>query len=132
MGEADVDGPPPLSQRIAAARNRLGPHALVGVSAHGTAEIRAASEAGADYATLSPIFASASKPGYGPALGLDGLREAAAIGLPLVALGGIDSGNARACLEAGATGVAVMGALMRASDPEAETRLLLEALAVTS
>ena len=41
----------------------------IGVSAHSLAEITAAQAAGADYATLSPIFASASKPGYGPALG---------------------------------------------------------------
>ena len=62
--------------------------------------------------TLSPIFASASKPGYGPALGLERLAEVAAVSpLPVIALGGIeDEGSVRACLDAGAAAVAVMGA----------------------
>ena len=68
--------------------------------------------------TLSPIFASASKPGYGPALGLERLGEvAAASPLPVIALGGIEDGDVRACLDAGAAAVAVMGAAMRAADP---------------
>ena len=117
-----------LGQRIAAARAGLGVEALAGISAHTMSDIRAAAAAGADYATLSPIFASPSKPGYGPALGLGGLRAAAGLGLPVIALGGVDSGNARRCLAAGAAGVAVMGGLMRARDPEAETRRLLDAL----
>ncbi len=54
---------------VAPARARLGRGALLGVSAHSLAEVRAAREAGADYVTLSPIFLTASKPGYGPALG---------------------------------------------------------------
>ncbi len=74
---------------VAPARVRLGRGVLLGVSAHSLDDVRAAREAGADYATLSPIFLTASKPGYGPALGLDSVRAAAAI-LPTVALGGID------------------------------------------
>lgn len=98
---------------VAAARRRLGPGRLVGVSAHGLADLRAARDAGADYATLSPVFPSASKPGYGPALGLAGLREAAGIGLPVLALGGVTAASVAACFEAGAAGVAVMGEAMR-------------------
>ena len=70
--------------------------------------------------TLSPIFASASKPGYGPALGLERLGEVAAAvhPMPVIALGGIeDEAGVRACLDAGAAAVAVMGAVMRAADP---------------
>ncbi|AWB21023.1 thiamine phosphate synthase [Methylobacterium currus] len=100
---------------VAPARARLGQGALLGVSAHSLAEVRAAREAGADYVTLSPIFLTASKPGYGPALGLEVVREAARV-VPVVALGGIDSGTAPACREAGAAAVAVMGAAMRAPD----------------
>ena len=93
---------------------------LMGCSCHDEGELAAAAEAGADYATLSPIFASASKPGYGPALGLHGLASAAArTNLPLLALGGIEEANAAACLAAGAAGLAVMGAVMRAKDPAA-------------
>ena len=102
---------------------------LIGVSAHDLDEARRAAEQGADYITLSPIFPSASKPGYGPALGLDGLRRVAArLAIPTVALGGIDADNAAACLEAGAKGVAVMGAVMAAADPERVVAGLVEKL----
>ncbi|MGY2050496.1 thiamine phosphate synthase [Methylobacterium sp. JK268] len=105
------------AEAVIAARARLGSRALVGVSAHSLADVAAGREAGADYATLSPIFATASKPGYGPALGLAALAEAARIGLPVVALGGIAATNAGACLDAGASGIAVMGGVMRAASP---------------
>ncbi len=107
---------------MAAARRTLGPAAWIGVSAHTLDELRRAWEAGADYATLSPVFRSASKPGYGPALGLEALRAAAGVGLPVLALGGVSVATARSCLDAGACGVAVMGAVMR--DAETVTRLL--------
>jgi thiamine-phosphate pyrophosphorylase len=98
-----------------AARRRLGAAALIGCSTHDARELEAA--AGADYATLSPIFPSASKPGYGPALGVARLAAtAAAARLPLVALGGIDATNITQCIDAGAAGVAVMGGVMAAAD----------------
>jgi len=99
------------------ARRRLGASVLVGVSAHSLADAIDAQTAGADYVTLSPIFATASKPGYGPALGLEALRQAAKAGIPVVALGGMDEGNGGAAREAGAAGIAVMGRVMRADDP---------------
>ncbi|AWN36082.1 thiamine phosphate synthase [Methylobacterium radiodurans] len=113
--------------RIGAARARLGPGALIGLSAHSVAEVARAGAEGADYATLSPIFASASKPGYGPALGPDTIRAAAGTGLPVVALGGVSAEQAAECRSAGATTLAVMGGPMRAADPEAEIRRLLKA-----
>ena len=113
---------------IAAARAALGPDGLIGVSAHGPAEASAAAEAGADYATLSPIFSSASKPGYGPALGLGALEAIRGLPIPVFALGGVARAEAGDCLRAGAAGIAVMGGLMRAPDPEGEARGLLRAL----
>ena len=111
-----------------AARRRL-PHRLIGVSAHSAQEAAAQLVAGADYVTLSPIFLTESKPGYGPALGLDALCEAARLSSgPVIALAGIDAGNAAACLAAGAQGIAVMGEIMRAADPEAAVRGLLRAM----
>jgi len=105
---------------IADARDRIGPDALIGVSTHSIAEAQAAARDGADYATYSPIFLTASKPGYGPALGLGGLADAAGqLSLPLVALAGIDTSNAAACRGAGAAGIAVMGSIMRADEPAA-------------
>lgn len=99
---------------------------VVGRSCHDEAELSSAAAEGCDYATLSPIFATDSKPGYGPALGVDLLAEAP---LPVLALGGVTPANAGPCLRAGAQGVAVMGGVMSAPDPGAVVRGLLEAMA---
>jgi thiamine-phosphate pyrophosphorylase len=112
-----------------ATRARL-PQGLIGASAHSAAEAAALIAAGADYVTISPVFLTDSKPGYGPALGLAGLTAATAAAKgPVVALAGISPGNARACLGAGAAGVAAMGEVMRSTDPEATVRALVEAIA---
>ncbi|WP_029011402.1 thiamine phosphate synthase [Azospirillum halopraeferens] len=108
------------------ARAILGPRALVGVSAHDAAGLAAAAAGGADYATLSPVFPTASKPGYGPALGPEGLRAAVAgLRLPVLALGGIGPAQAAAAMAAGAAGVAVMGLAMAGPDPAAAVAALL-------
>jgi thiamine-phosphate pyrophosphorylase len=110
------------------ARARL-PDALIGASAHSTREAATLLRAGADYVTLSPIFATASKPGYGPALGLSELAAAAAEASgPVVALGGITAENAASCIAAGAHGIAVMGEVMRAADPSTAAARLLRAI----
>jgi thiamine-phosphate pyrophosphorylase len=112
----------------AAVRARL-PHGLIGVSAHSAAEAATLIKAGADYVTISPIFLTDSKPGYGPALGLDGLAGAVALAKgPVVALAGINPANARACIDTGAAAIAVMGEIMRAADPEITVRALVEAI----
>ena len=100
---------------VAAARRKLGPGALIGISAHGEADIAAAQAAGADYATLSPIYPTQSKPGYGPVLGLAAITQAARSALPVLALGGLTAERATACMRAGAAGIAVMGEVMRAA-----------------
>ncbi|MGX5777409.1 thiamine phosphate synthase [Methylorubrum zatmanii] len=120
-GSAGIDG-------IRVARERLGSAALIGFSAHSVAEIAAAEAAGASYATLSPIFPTPSKPGYGPALGLEALRAASARRLPVFALGGIGADDAAACREAGAAGLAVMGGVMRGSDPRSAVARFVAAL----
>jgi thiamine-phosphate pyrophosphorylase len=102
---------------VGAARRRLGPAPLIGVSAHGIGDVEAAAESGADYVTLSPIFLTSSKPGYGPALGVEAIGEAAKAGIAIVALGGVTADVARPCLDAGAAGIAVMGEIMRSCDP---------------
>jgi thiamine-phosphate pyrophosphorylase len=115
------------SEAIAAARSELGGAALIGVSAHTPREAAAAARAGADYVTLSPIYATASKPGYGPSLGLTGLADSLGAGLPVVALGGLGPEAVGSCRAAGAAGIAIMGGLMRAADPADATRTLLKA-----
>ena len=111
-----------------AARARL-PGALIGVSAHSADEAAVLLRSGADYVTASPVFLTASKPGYGPALGLEGLASivARAPG-PVVALGGITADNAALCLSAGVRGIAVMGEIMRSADPQATVEGILRAV----
>jgi thiamine-phosphate pyrophosphorylase len=114
---------------VAPARARLGASVLIGVSAHCEADVAAAAAAGADYATLSPIFPSASKPGYGPALGLAGLARAARYDMPVLALGGVTPARAAECLRAGAAGIAVMGEVMRAAARPGGVREVLRGFA---
>jgi thiamine monophosphate synthase len=90
--------------------------ALVGRSCHDAGELTVAGEEGCDYVTVSPLNLTASKPGYGPALGRAGLAALldAAPGAPVAyALGGVRPADVADCRAAGAHGVAVMGALMR-------------------
>jgi thiamine-phosphate pyrophosphorylase len=98
---------------------------LYGRSCHSRDDVARAAGEGCAYATLSPVFASASKPGYGPALTVAAF---AALPLPTWALGGVDASNAPDCLANGASGVAVMGAIMRAGDPAAVTAGILNAI----
>lgn len=116
----------PATGSVAEARRLLGAGLPIGKSAHGADDVMQAAADGADYATLSPIFVSPSKPDYGPALGLGALRRDWP--LPVLALGGVDSGNASASIEAGAAGIAVMGEAMRAADPRAFMADLLSRL----
>jgi thiamine-phosphate pyrophosphorylase len=106
------------------ARRLLGPAALVGVSCHSADDVRRARDGGADYATFGPVFDTPSKRAYGAPVGLAALADAARLGLPLVALGGIDVRNAAAAREAGASAVAAIRAWVAAEDPAAAVRAL--------
>ena len=108
----------PQGQSCTKAREVLGPEKIIGVSAHTLGEAGVAGSAGADFATLSPIFPTQSKSGYGPPIYPDGLKKiTSTLKLPLIALGGVTAATAQSCRRAGAAGVAVMGTVMRASDP---------------
>lgn len=106
-----------------------------GRSCHDEEQVAAAQ--GAAYVTISPVAGTASKPGYGPAIGVAGVRRAVAAGtppaprgcagVPVFALGGVTPRDVAGLRAAGAHGVAVMGAVMRSEDPAAVvTRLLGE------
>lgn len=125
-GRLIVSGPDPLGADAVhlAERDPLPavPPGLIGRSCHGKPVLTAE-----HFVTLSPIFETATKPGYGPAVSPEGAAGLAG-GLPWLALGGIDSPErAAACARAGAWGIAVLGAAMRADDPEAVCRSLAEA-----
>lgn len=131
-----VAGPAALTDRaagvhLAATDPWPGPRPpLVGRSCHDAAEVARAGAAGCDYATVSPVHVSASKPGHGPPLGPAGLAALAAVpgAPPLYALGGVTPATAAACRQAGASGVAVMGGVMRAPQPDRYVAALLDAL----
>lgn len=88
---------------VAEVRRMLGPSALIGRSTHSLAEVAAAAEEGADYVVFGPVWAT---PGKGPALGSEALREASQIGIPVLALGGVDAHRVAEAAAAGAWGVA--------------------------
>jgi thiamine-phosphate pyrophosphorylase len=111
---------------VATARALLGPQALLGVSRHDLAGLREAERAGADYATLSPIYES---PGKGAPIGCEAIRHAARHGaLPLYALGGVRADHVSEIVQAGATGVAAIREVFDAAQPERAILALLRAL----
>jgi thiamine-phosphate diphosphorylase len=94
---------------VAAARRLLGADRLVGRSVHSAEAASRAEANGADYVVFGSVFASASHPGQ-PAAGLEALgRVAAAVRIPVLAVGGVDADGAAACIEAGAAGFAAIG-----------------------
>ncbi|MBX3691859.1 thiamine phosphate synthase [Dokdonella sp.] len=106
------------------ARARLGPRAIIGVSCYNSIErARQLAGAGADYLAFGAFFPSPSKPTARPAdPGV--LCEARMLGLPLVAIGGINADNARLLVDAGADYLAVISAVFGAADITAATREL--------
>lgn len=103
---------------------RILPAGWIGRSVHTEAEAAAAVDEGADYLLVGNVYQTASHPGR-PAAGLDLVRAAAALGRPVIAIGGIDAARAGAVREAGAWGVAAIAALWRAPDPAAAALALL-------
>ncbi|HXH77638.1 thiamine phosphate synthase [Nocardioides sp.] len=96
-----------------------------GRSCHSRAKVSRAAAEGASWATLSPYAESASKRGHRSVLTASHFTDHP---IPVLALSGIDPHNAADAVAAGAHGVAVMGAVMRAAEPAAVVADLLEAL----
>lgn len=110
---------------LAWARARLGPGRVIGRSVDTVAEAVQAEREGATYVSLGPIFPTRTKPDAGPVVGLEGLRRVVqAVRIPVVAIGGIDAGNAAEVIAAGAAGVAVIRAVVGQADIAAAARAL--------
>lgn len=114
---------------IRLARQLLGPHRIIGGSSGSIEEARAGYEEGADYLGCGPIHATATKPDAGPAAGVELVRAvAAAVPVPLIAIGGVTVADVERLLAAGAHGIAVISAVCAAEDPEEATRALRSAI----
>ena len=111
----------------AAVRRLVPPTFVIGASVGSDAEIALAQ--GADYVGIGPVYDTVSKADAGNAIGpVTFSRLARACKLPAVAIGGLDAGNAAGVMIAGATGVAVIRAVMGSTDPEAAARALRAAI----
>jgi thiamine-phosphate pyrophosphorylase len=115
----------------AVARELLGPDAIVGTFGGGEGLIPGILESGANYFSIGPVFATRTKQTSLPLIGMEGvrrLRDEAGPAPVLVAIGGITLETAPAALAAGATVVAIAGALFRQTDPAAEFQKWVAAL----
>jgi len=103
------------------ARSLLGSDAIVGISTHSEAQLRAADLEPVDYIAIGPVFATSSKQNPDPIIGLDGVRLGRRLTMkPLVAIGGITLENAASVWAAGADSVAVISAIFSAGEDPAK------------
>jgi thiamine-phosphate pyrophosphorylase len=117
------------SMPIYRARKVLGERKIIGVSCHNQISAITAQEKGADFITFGPVYYTHSKAAYGEPVGLDRLGEVAdLLQIPVFALGGISSGNAREVLGRGVFGLAMIGAVLRAADPRGAVEALVDIL----
>jgi thiamine-phosphate pyrophosphorylase len=101
---------------------------LVGVSCHSLESARAAGRGGADYIFFGPVFATLSKAAFGAPQGIERLREVcASVGIPVLAIGGLNVEGAHECIAAGASGVAAIRLFQDSAD-SAELAARLKAI----
>jgi thiamine-phosphate pyrophosphorylase len=113
---------------LRAVRRLLGPDAPVGASVHAVDEAVAAERDGATWVTFGHVWETGSHPGE-PGRGVAALREVvAAVEIPVIAIGGVTAGRVPEAIAAGASGVAVISAILGADDPAAATRAFRTAL----
>lgn len=99
------------------ARKVMGPDKLIGISTHNREQVIAATAGQPDYLGFGPIFTPGSKLDHDPVVGIVGLKTIRQLTpLPIFAIGGITLDNAEDVIRAGANGVAVISAVLKASD----------------
>lgn len=119
---------------VAEARRMLGPDIVIGGTANTFDDVKALAEAGADYIGCGPFRFTTTKQRLSPVLGLEGYRDIVRrmresdIGLPIVAIGGITFDDIGPIMRTGVTGIALSGSVLRADDPVAEMRRVVEAV----
>jgi thiamine-phosphate pyrophosphorylase len=113
------------------ARQLLGKSKIIGVSVNTLKEAQEAERQGADYVGLGPIYATTTKDTDLPALGPEGIRRMRQkIGIPIIAIGGINVDNATNVMRAGAAGIAVVSAILDAPDARKAAAELKKALSI--
>lgn len=116
------------------AREELGPHAIIGVTANTAEDILAMRGIDVDYVGLGPFRFTTTKSALSPVIGLDGYRDImsairnAGSELPVVAIGGITLDDIVPLMETGINGVAMSGAIINDPDPKEYTAKVIEAL----
>jgi thiamine-phosphate pyrophosphorylase len=99
------------------ARKVMGPDKLIGISTHNREQVVAATAGGPNYLGFGPIFTPGSKLDHDPVVGLQGLRTIRPLtALPIFAIGGITADRTEDVIRAGADGVAVISAILKAPD----------------
>ena len=123
---------------VAEARRMLGPDIVIGGTANTFDDVKALAEAGADYIGCGPFRFTTTKQRLSPVLGLEGYRDIvrhmreSGIGLPIVAIGGITFDDIGPIMRTGVTGIALSGSVLRADNPVAEMRRVVEAVELHS
>ena len=109
LGQGDL--PLDLAKKV------MGPDKLIGISTHNPDQVREATAGKPDYLGFGPIFKPGSKQDHDPVVGLEGLRAMRSLtSLPVFAIGGIQIDQAGEVMRAGANGVAVISAILKAPD----------------
>lgn len=109
LGQGDVP--------VGLARKIMGPDKLIGLSTHNSEQVQEASAEKLDYLGFGPIFTPGSKQDHDPVVGLEGLRIIRSLtSMPVFAIGGIQLDQVGAVISAGANGVAVISAILKATD----------------
>lgn len=116
------------------ARAILGPEYIIGGTANTIEDVRMHHANGADYIGCGPFRFTTTKEKLSPVLGIEGYRSIVTkmnnegINLPIVAIGGITDADIPEIMETGVTGIALSGTILRAKDPVAETKRIIETI----
>lgn len=102
----------------AMARKLLGSEKIIGLSVENLEQVYEANKLDVDYIGISPVFSTNTKTDTATPFGIEGIKQVMAVSKhPAVAIGGINSENATAIMQAGANGIAVVSAICSANDP---------------
>ena len=113
---------------IAEARKILGREKLIGISTHNLDQALKAEQEGSDYIGFGPVFGTKTKADAEEAKGIEALKEVKKkVSIPVIAIGGINLENLKEVIDAGADGVAVISAIVKAENIEETTKRFIEA-----